>query len=116
MHFKSFDHSRNAATPSRWGCAERCVRVAYHGRSRLRPFRVVVVSQRIPASYRPVNHLRGLDKFFKKILNLLMKGLIKDEQFGFRPIHLRSQQALRLVDYITEGFKYNQKTVAVFLV
>ncbi|GBP51821.1 Probable RNA-directed DNA polymerase from transposon BS [Eumeta japonica] len=41
-------------------------------------------------------------------------GLIINEQFGFRPNHYCPQQALRLVEYILEGFKRKCKTVAVF--
>ncbi|GBP27127.1 Probable RNA-directed DNA polymerase from transposon X-element [Eumeta japonica] len=45
------------------------------------------------ASYRPISLLSGLGKLFEKILktrlsdHLLGKGLIIDEQFGFRPAH-----------------------------
>ncbi|GBP64206.1 hypothetical protein EVAR_38693_1 [Eumeta japonica] len=40
--------------------------------------------------------------------------LIINEQFGFRPNHSCPQQALRLVEHISEGFKFKRKTVAVF--
>ncbi|GBP88540.1 Probable RNA-directed DNA polymerase from transposon BS [Eumeta japonica] len=46
--------------------------------------------------------------------HLLGKGLIIDEQFGFRPAHSCPQQVLRLVEYATEAFKRKHKTVAVF--
>ncbi|GBP85413.1 hypothetical protein EVAR_60254_1 [Eumeta japonica] len=42
------------------------------------------------------------------------KGLTIDEQFGFRPANSCPQQVLRLVEYVSEGFKTKQKTVAVF--
>ncbi|GBP30445.1 RNA-directed DNA polymerase from mobile element jockey [Eumeta japonica] len=64
--------------------------------------------------------LSGLCKLFEKILkirlsdHLLGKGLIVDEQFGFRSVHSCLQQVLRLVEYATEDFKTKQKTVAVF--
>ncbi|GBP43257.1 Probable RNA-directed DNA polymerase from transposon BS [Eumeta japonica] len=45
---------------------------------------------------------------------IIKKGLIINEQFGFRPNNSRPQQALRLVEYISEGFKTKKKTVAVF--
>ncbi|GBP35417.1 RNA-directed DNA polymerase from mobile element jockey [Eumeta japonica] len=41
-------------------------------------------------------------------------GLIINEQFGFRPNHSCPQQTLRLVEYISEGFKVKRNTVAVF--
>ncbi|GBP07034.1 Probable RNA-directed DNA polymerase from transposon BS [Eumeta japonica] len=74
----------------------------------------------LPASYRPISLLSGLGKLFEKILktrlsdHLLGKGLIIDEQFGFRPAHSCSQQVLRLVKYVSEGFETERSTVAVF--
>ncbi|GBO98417.1 Probable RNA-directed DNA polymerase from transposon X-element [Eumeta japonica] len=74
----------------------------------------------LPASYRPISLLSGLAKLFERVLktrpsnHLSGKGLIIDEQFGFRPAHLCPQQVLRLVEYISEGFKTKLKTVAVF--
>ncbi|GBP92924.1 RNA-directed DNA polymerase from mobile element jockey [Eumeta japonica] len=46
--------------------------------------------------------------------HLFGKGLIINEQFGFIPNRSCPQQALRLVEYITEGFKTQKRTVAVF--
>ncbi|GBP20662.1 Probable RNA-directed DNA polymerase from transposon BS [Eumeta japonica] len=77
-------------------------------------------SRNLPASYRPISLLRGLSKLYEKILkarlseHLFRKGLIIDELFGFRPNHSFLQQALYLVEYITESFKTKKKTVAVF--
>ncbi|GBP48086.1 Probable RNA-directed DNA polymerase from transposon BS [Eumeta japonica] len=56
---------------------------------------------------------------FEKILKLALaivlgKGLIIDEQFGFRPAHSCPQQVLRLVEYVSEGFETERSTVAVF--
>ncbi|GBP82977.1 RNA-directed DNA polymerase from mobile element jockey [Eumeta japonica] len=74
----------------------------------------------LPASYRPISLLSVLGKLFEKTLkkrlceHLIGKGLIINEQFGFRPNHSCPQQALRLVEYISEGFKIKRKTVAVF--
>ncbi|GBP52997.1 Probable RNA-directed DNA polymerase from transposon BS [Eumeta japonica] len=74
----------------------------------------------LPASYRPISLLSGLAKLFERFLktrlsnHLFGKGLIIDEQFGFRPAHSCPQQVLRLVEYVMEGFKTKQKTVAVF--
>ncbi|GBP65159.1 Probable RNA-directed DNA polymerase from transposon X-element [Eumeta japonica] len=67
----------------------------------------------LPASYRPTSFLSGLGKLFEGILKTPLsdyffgKGLIIDELFGFRPVHSRPQQVLRLVEY--KGFKSKQK-------
>ncbi|GBP56827.1 Probable RNA-directed DNA polymerase from transposon BS [Eumeta japonica] len=74
----------------------------------------------LPASYRPISLLSGLGKLFEKILKtrfsdpLLGKGLVIDEQFGFRPAHSCPQQVLRLVKYVSEGFETERSPVAVF--
>ncbi|GBP44431.1 Probable RNA-directed DNA polymerase from transposon BS [Eumeta japonica] len=74
----------------------------------------------LPASYRPISLLSGLAKLYERVLktrltdHLLGKGLIIDEQFGFRPAHSCPQQVLRLVEYATEGFKRKNQTVSVF--
>ncbi|GBP86568.1 Probable RNA-directed DNA polymerase from transposon BS [Eumeta japonica] len=74
----------------------------------------------LPASYRPISLLSGLGKMYEKLLKtrlreyLFGKGLIINEQFGFRSNHSCPQQTLRLVEYITEGFKTKKRTVAVF--
>ncbi|GBP69988.1 Probable RNA-directed DNA polymerase from transposon BS [Eumeta japonica] len=74
----------------------------------------------LPASYRPISLLSVLGKLFEKTLktrlseHLIGKGLLINEQFGFRPKHSCPQQALQLVEYISEGFKVKRKTVAVF--
>ncbi|GBP83142.1 Probable RNA-directed DNA polymerase from transposon BS [Eumeta japonica] len=74
----------------------------------------------LPASYRPISLLSGLGKMYEKILKtrlseyLFGKGLIINEQFAFRPNHSCPQQALRLIEFITEGFKTMKRTVAVF--
>ncbi|GBP51500.1 RNA-directed DNA polymerase from mobile element jockey [Eumeta japonica] len=74
----------------------------------------------LSANYRPISLLSVLGKLFEKTLKtrlsdqLIGKGLIINEQFGFRPHHSCPQQALRLVEYISEGFKVKRKTVAVF--
>ncbi|GBP95558.1 Probable RNA-directed DNA polymerase from transposon BS [Eumeta japonica] len=74
----------------------------------------------LPTSYRPISLLSGLGKLFEKVLesrfsdHLLGNGLIINEQFGFRSNHFCPQQALRLVEHISEGFKCKCKTVAVF--
>ncbi|GBP19899.1 Probable RNA-directed DNA polymerase from transposon BS [Eumeta japonica] len=70
----------------------------------------------LPASYRPISLLSVLGKLFEKTLktrlsnHIIGKGLIINEQFGFRPNHSCPQQALRLVEHISEGFKVKRKT------
>ncbi|GBP46756.1 RNA-directed DNA polymerase from mobile element jockey [Eumeta japonica] len=74
----------------------------------------------LPASYRPISLLSVLGKLFEKTLktrlsdHLIGKGLIINEQFGFRLNHSCPQQALRLIEYISDGFTVKRKTVAVF--
>ncbi|GBP78979.1 Probable RNA-directed DNA polymerase from transposon BS [Eumeta japonica] len=74
----------------------------------------------LPTSFRPISFLSGLGKIFAKVLksrlsdHLLGNDLIINEQFGFRPNHSCPQQALRLVEFISEGFKRKRKTVPVF--
>ncbi|GBP03898.1 Probable RNA-directed DNA polymerase from transposon X-element [Eumeta japonica] len=74
----------------------------------------------LPASYRPISLLSGLAKLFERVLktrlsnHLFGKGLIIDEQFGFRPAHSCPQQVLRLVEYVTEGFKTKQNRSCLF--
>ncbi|GBP81077.1 Probable RNA-directed DNA polymerase from transposon BS [Eumeta japonica] len=74
----------------------------------------------LPVSYRPISLPSGLAKLFERVLktrlsnHLFGKGFIIDEQFGFRPAHSCPQQVLRLVEYVSEGFKTKQKTVTVF--
>ncbi|GBP75751.1 Probable RNA-directed DNA polymerase from transposon BS [Eumeta japonica] len=73
----------------------------------------------LPSGRKP-SLLSGLGKLYEKNLkarlseHLFGKDLIIDKQFGFCPNHSCPQKALRLVEYITEGFKTKNKTVAVF--
>ncbi|GBP30567.1 Probable RNA-directed DNA polymerase from transposon BS [Eumeta japonica] len=72
-------------------------------------------------SYKPIILLSGLGKLFDRILktrlsdHLFGKGLIIDEQFNFHPVHSSPQQVLRLVEYISEGFKSKQKNRSCLL-
>ncbi|GBP24012.1 Probable RNA-directed DNA polymerase from transposon X-element [Eumeta japonica] len=73
----------------------------------------------LPASYKPISILSVLGKLYGKTLktrlneHLIGEGLIINGQFGFRPNHFSPQQALRLVEYVFEGFKTKRKTVAI---
>ncbi|GBP36084.1 Probable RNA-directed DNA polymerase from transposon BS [Eumeta japonica] len=74
----------------------------------------------LSASYRSISILNVLGKLFEKTLktrlsdHLIGKGFIINEQYGFRTNNFCLQQALRLIEYIPEGFKVKRKTVAVF--
>ena len=57
----------------------------------------------LPSSYRPISLLDSIGKLFEKILlarilqEVSERGLMRDEQFGFRPRHSTSLQLARLV-------------------
>jgi len=65
--------------------------------------------------------LDTIGKLFEKILLVRIlqvnkeRGLLRDEHFGFRPIHSTSLQLARLVDRITRNFGGKRLTGAVFL-
>jgi hypothetical protein len=65
--------------------------------------------------------LDTIGKQFEKILlarilhEVSKCGLIRDEQFGFRPRHTTSLQLARLVERITRNFGEKRLTGAVFL-
>ena len=62
-----------------------------------------------------------IGKLFEKILlarilhEVSVRGLMRDEQFGFRPKHSTSLQLARLVETITRNFGEKRLTGAVFL-
>ncbi len=74
-----------------------------------------------PSSYRPISLLDTIGKLFEK--NLLTRilhqvgecGLLRDEQFGFRPGLSTTLQLARLVERITRNFGERRLTGAVFL-
>jgi len=74
-----------------------------------------------PSSYRPISLLDTIGKLFEKILLVRIlqvvneRGMLRDEQFGFRPKHSTSLQLARLVGRITRNFGENRQTGAVFL-
>jgi hypothetical protein len=75
----------------------------------------------LSSSYRPINLLDTIGKLFKKILLARIlhavseRGLLRDEQFGFRPRHSTSLQLTRLVERMTRNFGEKRLTGAVFL-
>jgi hypothetical protein len=64
----------------------------------------------LPSSYRPISLLETIGKLFEKILlarilhEVSERGLMRDEQFGFRPSHGAPLQLTRLVEKITQNF------------
>ena len=75
----------------------------------------------LPSSYQPISLLDTIGKLFEKILLARIlhvvkeRGLIRDEQFGFRPRHSTSLQLVRLIERITRNFSEKRLTGAVFL-
>jgi hypothetical protein len=75
----------------------------------------------LPSSYRPINLLDTIVKIFEKILlarilhEVSERGLLRDEQFGFRPRHSTPLQLARLIERITRNVGEKRLTGAVFL-
>jgi len=75
----------------------------------------------LPSSYRPISLLDTIGEQFEKILLARIlheaseRGLIRDEQLGFRPGHSASLQLACLVERITRNFGEKRLTGAVFL-
>jgi len=75
----------------------------------------------LPSSYQPISLLDRIGKLFEKILlarilhEVNVRGLMWDEQFGFRPRHSTSLQLAHLVERITRNFEEKRLTRAVFL-
>jgi hypothetical protein len=75
----------------------------------------------LPSSYRPISLLDTIGKLFEKILlarilhEVNVRGLMRDEQFGFRPKHSTSLQLARLVERITKNFGEKRLIGPVFL-
>jgi hypothetical protein len=75
----------------------------------------------LPSSYRPIILLDTIGKLFEKIIlsrilhEVNVRGLMRDEQFGFRPKHSMSLPLTRLVERITRNFGEGGLTGAVFL-
>jgi hypothetical protein len=75
----------------------------------------------LPYSYRPISLLDKIGKVFEKILlsrilsEVRERGLLRDEQFGFRPKYRTSLQLARLVERVSRNFGEKRLTDAVFL-
>jgi hypothetical protein len=74
-----------------------------------------------PSSYRPISLLDTFGKLFEKILlarilhAVNVRGLMRDEQFGFRPKHSTSLQVACLVERTTRNVGEKRLTGTVFL-
>jgi hypothetical protein len=72
-------------------------------------------------SYRPISLPDMIGKLFEKILLTMIlhevgvRGLLRNEQFGFRPRHSTSLQLVRLVERITRNYSEKRLTGVVFL-
>jgi hypothetical protein len=75
----------------------------------------------LPSSYRPISLLGTITKLFKKILvsrflsEISGRGLLRDEQFGFRPKHSTTLQLARLVERVTRNFGEKGLRGAIFV-
>jgi hypothetical protein len=74
----------------------------------------------LPSSYRPISLLDTIGKLFEKILltrilhEVAERGLLQNEQFGFRHRHSTSLQLARVVGCISRNFGEKRLTGAVF--
>ena len=74
-----------------------------------------------PQNYRPISLLPTLGKLFERIVHARLQeevdelGVVPETQFGFRPRHSTTHQALRVVEHVTERFNHKEATGAVFL-
>jgi hypothetical protein len=75
----------------------------------------------LPSSYRPTRLLETVRKLFEIILldrvlrKVKERGLLRDEQFGFRPRHSTTLQLVHLVERVNRNSDERQLTGAVFL-
>jgi hypothetical protein len=77
--------------------------------------------QSLPSSYWPISLLDTIGKLFEKIpLSKILtevsgRGLLRDEQFGFRPKYTTTLQLARLVERVARNFSEKRLTGAIFL-
>jgi hypothetical protein len=75
----------------------------------------------LTSSYRPISLLDTTGKLFEKILlsrifhEVNGRGLLRDEQFGFRPKQSTELELARLVERVSRNFGEKRLTGAVFL-
>ena len=75
----------------------------------------------LPSSYRPISQLDTIGNLFEKIplsrnlCEMSGSGLLRNEQFGFRPKHSTSLQLARLVERVSRNFDQRRLTGAIFL-
>jgi hypothetical protein len=75
----------------------------------------------LPSSYRPINLLDTIGKLFEEILlsrilyEVNGRGLLRDEDFWFRPKHSTALQLTRLVERMSGNTDEKRLTGAVFL-
>ena len=75
----------------------------------------------LPSSYQPISLLGTIGKLFEKILlarflhEVSVRGLMRDEHFGFRPRQTTSLQLAHLFERIIKNFGENRLTGVVFL-
>jgi hypothetical protein len=75
----------------------------------------------LPSSYRRISLLDTIGKLFKNILlsrilsEVSWRGLLRNEQFGFRPKQSTTLQLPRLVERVTRNFGEKRLTGAIFL-
>lgn len=73
-----------------------------------------------PASYRPISLLKCLGKVYERIIAIRLKkfvelrGLLIDEQFGFRPKHSAVHQVHRITEHVLSNFQTGRHTGALF--
>jgi hypothetical protein len=75
----------------------------------------------LPSSYRPISLVDTVGKLSEKILHTRVlrevkeRGLLRGEQFGFRPRHSTALQLARLVERVNRNFDERRLAGAVFL-
>jgi hypothetical protein len=75
----------------------------------------------LPSFYRPVSLLDTVSKLFEKILLSRVprekseRGLLRNEQFGFRPRHSTTLMLARIVERVNRNLDWRWLTGAVFL-